>query len=424
MPSLRESSETAGTRLTSVLVASAWAMLAATPAFAGEGRQWTQFTPGGLEARAIAEGTECPRISIDGREASMSPRADPEPDFPHRVCAAAIPSEARTASIAGRPLPLPAPRIDKILLVGDTGCRLKAFPPIYQDCNAPEAWPFRRIADAAARRKPDLVVHVGDLHYRETACPPGRAGCAGSPYGDNWETWKADFFSPAEPLLAAAPWAFVRGNHEECRRAGKGWSRLIDAYPFEAGACRADEAPYAVDLGGVTLVVMDVVSAEDRAVDEKGAAKFRAQFERLAALKGPLWLAFHKPIFATVRIVRGETAGDNKTLVAAARDALPANAQAIVSGHLHILETVSYAEDLPAQIVAGHGGDWIETLTPKNFDGLVINGVTVEQGRAAPAAFGFAMLERAAAGWLFTGYDSLGAPLLRCRLRGRKLDCG
>ena len=56
-------------------------------------------------------------------------------------------------------------------------------------------------------------------------------GCAGSPYGDNWAVWQKDFFDPAAPLLAAAPWVLVRGNHELCSRGGHGWFRLLDPHP-------------------------------------------------------------------------------------------------------------------------------------------------------------------------------------------------
>jgi 3',5'-cyclic AMP phosphodiesterase CpdA len=395
----------------------------ACPAAAGEIRAWTQFTPQGLEARAITDAPECPKIAVDGREAPMSPRAKPSPNFPNLVCSAPIPKETKEAAIDKKPLALAPARFEKILLIGDTGCRLKAFPPMFQDCNSPEAWPFRKIAEAAAAMKPDLVAHLGDLYYRETPCPPFRAGCAGSPYGDNWETWKADFFAPAEALLGAAPFVFVRGNHEECRRGGKGWARMIDAYPAEPDVCRVDEAPYALDLGGATLVVMDTIGAEDRALDEIGAAKYKAQFEALAAREGPLWLAFHKPVFATIRVVRGASEGDNKTLAEAARTSIPSNVEAILSGHLHVFEVASYKADFPVQIVAGHGGDLNEKLTPANFDGLAVNGMTVDVGRAAPTVFGFGLLERGEGEWRVTGYDALGEAFARCRLRGRKMRC-
>jgi hypothetical protein len=56
-----------------------------------------------------------------------------------------------------------------------------------------------------------------------------------SPWGYGWDTWKADFFDPAQALLKAAPWVMVRGNHETCTRAGQGWWRFLDPV-----LCKAD----------------------------------------------------------------------------------------------------------------------------------------------------------------------------------------
>ena len=125
-----------------------------------------------------------------------------------------------------------------------------------QNCNDPQDWPFPNVAAAAARLKPDLVIDVGDYLYRESPCPAGNSGCAGTPYGDNWPAWKADFFAPAAPLLAAAPWVFVRGNHEDCERTGRGYLRLLGPLAY-APTCVGHLAPYRVKLGDFELMVMD-----------------------------------------------------------------------------------------------------------------------------------------------------------------------
>jgi hypothetical protein len=57
-------------------------------------------------------------------------------------------------------------------------------------------------AASGAKLSPDLVLHIGDYHYRENACPPDIAGCKDSPWGYGWDTWQADLFRPAAPLLA------------------------------------------------------------------------------------------------------------------------------------------------------------------------------------------------------------------------------
>ena len=136
--------------------------------------------------------------------------------------------------------PLLPNEIKQIVVIGDTGCRLKGT--FTQDCNDPVKWPFAVVARLAAARRPDLVIHVGDYHYRETACPDTQPGCAGSPHGDNWAVWQKDFFNPAAPLLAAAPWVLVRGNHELCSRGGHGWFRLLDPHPEARQMHRNDGA--------------------------------------------------------------------------------------------------------------------------------------------------------------------------------------
>ena len=102
-----------------------------------------------------------------------------------------------------------------------------------------------------------MVVFAGDYIYRQSACPfPNNEGedCVGvnlpttfssaqadaakldfppANWGDTMQGWFADFFWPARPLLAAAPWLQARGNHEICSRAGHGWHLLMSVAPFQ-----------------------------------------------------------------------------------------------------------------------------------------------------------------------------------------------
>ena len=85
-------------------------------------------------------------------------------------------------------------------MIGDSGCRIKVSDNVFQNCNDAATWPFATVAATAAAAAPDLVIHVGDYHYRENACPPGNVGCAGSPWGYGWDSWEADLFAPAAKL--------------------------------------------------------------------------------------------------------------------------------------------------------------------------------------------------------------------------------
>jgi len=410
-----------GAALTLAIVA------APAPSFA-ETWRWVQYVPGGVEVRAATTDTACPSLNIDGSDAPMPVRAEPGDGYPVRVCAAPLPRAVTHASIAGVPLPIPKPAPNRILIVGDTGCRLKVK---MQACNDSSAWPFKLGATLSATLKPDLVLHVGDFHYRESACPPGNDGCAGSPHGDTWDVWREDFFEPAASLLQSAPWIMVRGNHETCERGGHGWARALDPYPFDpvtgkAGCLPAGKA-YMVDIGGVTIEVMDTASAGEDQVDEAELPAYREMFALAASIPGPVWQTFHRPVWANKNLPQKSKQGDNKTLAAAAQGNIPPNVQAFISGHIHTFQVMSYVQDLPVQIVSGHGGDDLEKHAYDAVKGLEINGVTVKDGIAKPHVFGFSVLERVPGDqtgtWTLTGFDVYGHAFGYCTIKGRQLAC-
>jgi Calcineurin-like phosphoesterase len=397
-------------------------MLASSGA-SGEAYHWVQYGPSGLEARVITDQPACPATRVDDAPKSMSIRAEAGSHYPIRVCTLPIPADARSVTISDVPAALPPPEPRRIVVLGDTGCRLKGS--YVQACNDPQQWPFRLIAEVIAHMKPDLVIHVGDYHYRETPCPAGNAGCAGSPFGDTWSVWRADFFAPADTLLKAAPWVFVRGNHEECQRGGQGWSRTLDPDPFDAEkGCNGGARPFAVRLPGLTLAVMDVASAQEEKLDEAQAQAYREQYRSLAEVAvGPIWILQHRPIWSPGGVVAGQLVGDNKTLAAAATGVIPDNVTLILSGHHHMFQVLGYQSSLPVQIVSGHGGDYLNQGFLGDPAGWIINGVTVKGGLNTTGIFGFSMLEKQDGGWRLTNYDKLGLALKSCLLQGSSVTC-
>lgn len=354
----------------------------------------------------------------------MSERSAPGPDYPVRVCSAALPKGAKSASVGGEALPLPKEKPQKILLIGDTGCRISNLQA--QACNDPRAWPFAEGSAAAARDMPDLVIHVGDFHYRERACPLADRGCKDSPHGDTWEVWTADFFEPARPLLKAAPWVMVRGNHEECGRGGKGWSRALDPNPFKsATGCLGLGDPFPVDLGGVTLVVMDTSTAGELRVNAGQAARYRTQFESIARLvpAGPVWIAAHRPVRSVAARLLNVAVGGNATL-AAASPGIPERVEMLLAGHLHTFQILDFAEPHPVQVVSGNGGNELHLTASNQPAGLAIHGLTIREGRGASGVFGYAMLERRGEdSWKIVSRSYEGATLVECDLKGRRIDC-
>jgi hypothetical protein len=391
--------------------------------------RWVQYVPDGIEARVVTDAEKCPDAVVDDFKIEMKERSKPGENYPVRACTLSLPKNTKIVIIDGKVLQLPKDRPNRILIIGDTGCRLKGDQ--IQDCNNIDKWPFRIGAEISTSFKPDLVLHVGDMHYRESECPLARQGCAGTPFGDTWDVWKEDFFKPGETLLSAAPWIMDRGNHEECERGGKGWARILDPYTFDPTSgvegCLGPAKPYLVDIGGVSIIVMDVSTASGK-INEKQVAWFKPQFEMAKDILGPVWLTFHRPIWAIESNKKGEQAGDNRTLAAAARNSLSPNVQLMISGHHHTFELMTYEQDLPVQIISGHGGDELSLNAPSVVKGLEINGVTVKDGIGRPGVFGFSMLERVpddltGMNWVLTGYDINGILIARCDIKGRNAFC-
>ena len=382
---------------------------------------WVELgADGSLSVRAIvAPGNACPPVTADGVAVMALPRGAPDDAFPVQICEARVPAATARLAVNSVTLPTLPATVRRIAILGDTGCRL--LGRALQDCNDPQSWPFAAIAKAAAATRPDLVIHLGDYHYREGACPADRAGCAGSPYGDNWPTWRADLFDPAGPLLAAAPWVVVRGNHEICRRAGTGWFRLLDPYPARTDCVDRTE-PYRLSIGGLELLLLDGADADDFLAPPDKVAFYADQLSRLLANAPPhSWLLTHKPIWAMAQAeLSGQTT--NLTEQAAIQGHVPATLDLVLAGHLHDFISYEFGPERPAQLIVGTGGDTLLPLGRAPIVGAEIDGMIVRQGFAS-ARFGYFIMDRDAAGWDGTLYAPDGAVIARCRLAERAIGC-
>ncbi len=395
---------------------------------------WIQMIQGGAQVRAVVQGLRCPVARIDGAPTPLKLRAVFDAAFPS-VCQAALPRDARRVELGGLTLSAPVQTPRRIVIFGDSGCRLQGLT--IQACDDPRAWPFATVARRAAARKPDLVIHVGDYYYRETPCPAGERGCAGSPHGDTWDAWRADFFAPAAPLLRAAPWVFVRGNHELCSRGGPGWFRLLDAAEKPKSCPAAVSDPMTIPLGGLNLYVLDSADAEDRTAPTAAVAAFGAQLDALAPLlaKSPGWIVTHRPVWGLAPVVRLGPIGPldvaiNATEQAAVRGRDLGAVQMVLSGHIHHFASFDFGPSHPAQWIVGTGGDLGELAdTPRiqahrvQIDGAAADWLSFDR-------FGYLVLDRqdrsepgAPPDWIGTFYDADDRPVVDCRLHERALRC-
>jgi hypothetical protein len=379
------------------------------------------MTPGGAEVRLVTSAAACPAVQVDGVTRPTTQRAGPDATFPNRVCSATLRPGDRRIVAEGLALRAPRPRPERLVILGDSGCRLKGGS--FQNCHDPDGWPFPRIAALAAARKPDLVIHVGDYYYRETPCPAGDAGCAGSPYGDKWATWKAELFDPAAPLLAAAPWVFARGNHEDCKRGAAGWFRQLDAAPA-VRTCPADSDTFAVDLGGLTLFVVDSNDTEDLIAPADKVARFAARLEPVKPGPGGAWVLTHRPFWDSSRL--GDLVGDglvNATERAAVKDRDLTGVGLILSGHVHNFTSVGFGPTRPPQLVVGTGGDTLDLddAPPPAAGTARVDGLPAEiftMGR-----FGYFVFDRRGEDWVGHFYDTRDRVAAVCLLHGRALAC-
>jgi len=423
---------------------------------------WVVVGDGGKPvARVATDYATCPYLTVDGADMRMTVRAAPgtaaqrttasaaadskPSNFPLTTCEATLPATAKTAQLGAKFLPLPKAEPQRILVLADTGCRLKKADNAFQSCNDGDAWPLAQIAATAAGMKPDLVVHIGDYHYRENACPNDIAGCKDSPWGYGWDTWEADLFKPAAPLLAAAPWIVVRGNHEECARAGQGWFRLLDTQPYSAARSCDDPAndgaanytaPYAVPLGADTqVIVFDSArtgKAALAATDPQFAAylkDFQAVAKLAAKAKTISLFANHHPILGYAPIAGGPPAGGNAALLSVAAQVnptayYPAGISLALHGHVHDFQAINFASNHPATFVSGNGGDNLDVALPDPFPANLppAPGVTVDRITHS-VTFGFMLMERTGTNWTFKAYTKAGKLMATCAQSLNKISC-
>lgn len=447
-------------------------------------------------ARAVIEpGLPCPALrTADGRSVPMTTRANHH-GFSVLVCEAELPKGHTWLELADGRLDLPEVPADpkRILVLGDSGCDTP--DPHRPGCAAGEpAEPLATMARAAAGERFDLLVHLGDLNYRGTSGGKAlftvdrddgsRAQVAAWTYDagddateaerceqaadaaywsqnapnangpDRWETWREDVFEPLAELLPAAPWVFVRGNHELCSRGGPGWFYFFDPGSALGGgeqrSCPESgnedplrhvvlTPPYEVRLGGLSLVVTDSANACDFFTEPRFERRFAAQYRKIAALPAPAgqrWLLTHRPLLAVTKMEPGKTSscapsGEygcvGATLRPAATGALEAaGVDLVLAGHLHQFQALSGWETGGAPtLVVGTSGVELSDATPMGKLTVPVGeepvavlalGPEVEIGGRRLPTHAFLEMTVESDGWSAALRDrSRGLELVRCR---------
>lgn len=380
---------------------------------------WVELGPeGDAIARVIVNAPgDCPSVRIDGVNHPMAPR-EPIPEGFRPACEFAIPAGAKSVSVDRQKLMLPHADPTRVVAFGDTGCRVKGSN--IQDCKDPNHWPFAQIAERAAKEKPQLMIHVGDYLYRESACPAGASIlCGGTPAGDNWDAWNADFFAPAAKLLSAVPWAFSRGNHEDCARSWRGWFYYLDPRPW-GGFCRPFSDAYMIRLGKFQLVMLDSSAVSELAMNEKQIAQYTAQLSAIHPENA--WLVDHHPFWGFAGEVGGLPVTISVPLEEAWNRTNPTGYSLILSGHIHLFEFVNFDHGRPNQLIVGDGGTSLSAPLTATFKGTAVRGATTVTSENE-SQFGYTLFTRKGAGWSFALKNWTGQPLISCQLPGTAADC-
>ena len=322
---------------------------------------WAQVVDNGrVLVRAVTD-KDCDALNDYG--VTFSKRSQGEITFPTNVkkatiCEATFTMTASPQSITVDSIPLTIPGTDapeRVLVIGDTGCR--QAPAGSQDCA--NNWFFKEIADSAAQLDFDLIVHVGDFTYRDN-CWNGTQGCKGADHAlQKWGVWQSDFFDPARVLLTAAPWAFVRGNHEDCAhgddRAWAGWSAFFSSQPVAQSKKQCETITNQITehvtfnatttSRGLNLHLLN----DNRAKDTHG--------EDFAYLDPTTenWMLTHVPFWSKNNAFNPTPGTGNADLM---------KADLVLSGHVHLYSMRQAApfgaRYAPVQIVQGASGTKLE----------------------------------------------------------------
>ena len=382
---------------------------------------WVQYVTDGVEVRMVTTG-KCPSVLLDGQPASMVQRAAPTGPHPNRVCTARVPTGTNSIQLEGMTLPVPMTTTpEQIVVLGDSGCRVSAKHGLYQACNNSSIWPFKKVSDSAAQSGPELILVTGDYIYRESPCPTGNKGCEGTPHGDNQATWLADWFQPSHSIRAAAPLVLLRGNHENCARAGHGWFRYLDAHPYTS-QCQRSTAPWAIQVGNLRLAVLDTSELKD-SDNQPLTELYSEQLTRVKnLLTGPGWIATHRPFWG---FGADDDTGKPVELTGVLQDAvrntgLPQDVRLLIGAHLHLAEVLSFGKQRPPQLIVGNSGTQLvpETKPPEQIDGLSI------LNRQVFYQYGFVTMKSATHNsWTITFRDINGRVIEPCLFSDNNVAC-
>jgi hypothetical protein len=259
----------------------------------------------------------------------------------------------------------------------------------------------------------------------------------GSTDRDNWQAWWLDFFQPAAPAFAVAPWVFARGNHELCSHAGPGWLYFLGPGSTLASgggkqhACPDQDGegpalphlhfvePYQLALGDLNLLVVDSANACDALPGFTDI--YTAQFESLSegiGDDGSHWLMSHRPTWGVEGDPNDPDVGcdgkpggaqkqPNGTMNVTLQCALAGDAgkaflkklDLTLAGHMHRFQRLAFpaTANRPLQYIVGNSGVDEGNYPPEGKFAQLVDGY--QATGFAVSSFGFLELQRIDGSW-------------------------
>jgi hypothetical protein len=205
-----------------------------------------------------------------------------------------------------------------------------------------------------------------------------------------------------------------------------GSGRLVSA--TRRSACSQDLSAasdtFAVDLGGLTLFVVDSSDTDDVTAPADKVASFAARLAPVRSGDARAWIVTHRPFWDSSRL--GDLVADghvNATERAAVKSRDLAGVDLVLSGHVHNFTSVSFGVPRPPQLIVGTGGDTLDlddapppASGKARVDGLPADIFTM--GR-----FGYFVFDRRGVDWVGRFYDLRDRVAADCRLHDRTLAC-
>jgi hypothetical protein len=150
-------------------------------------------------------------------------------------------------------------------------------------------------------------------------------------------------------------------------------STLLDPYHGEprCDAPMVTTDPYPLQIGGLSVIVVDNVNACDE-LDWQSADAWAYQTRALAPIvdrvaqlakqiSGPLWVVSHRPPWAAVQFdengpVIDGTLAWRMAIAASLGGRLPDDVALVISGHVHATQGLVFDGSDPPQLIVGSGG--------------------------------------------------------------------